>query len=107
VCVVVGTLIPDNPGTQKIFMWKLHRIESGQGWDYQLVIQLFENTLKDLYGEESWVSHKDKVKMFVTDSGSQLVKAGRILVNERGYEDHMVYLQCLIHKIHNVCEKIH
>ena len=69
--------------------------------------KFFSKTLEQIYdGKIS--ENKHKVRLYVTDGGSQLIKADKRLVSsEFNYGDHMMRLKCLVHGFHNVCEVIH
>jgi hypothetical protein len=105
VVVMIGTLIPDEPQEQKVFMWDLHWIPPNTKWDNEFVLKIFFQTLNEIY-DNKVDENKHKVRLLVTDGGSQLIKAGKRLVEEFGFGDHMFTLKCLVHGIHNVCEVI-
>ncbi len=74
-----------------------------KSWNTAEVINVFQQTLSKLYGEFWIEKSKTKLKLFVTDGGSQMVCAGKQL--KKSYPD-MLYLICFCHNLNNLCESI-
>ena len=97
VCVVIGTLRPDDAELQKQFLIDLVHVTE---WTDKQVIETFLGALVDLWGED-WVNHTHRIRLFVSDRGSQMVKAGTQLANDDLFPN-MVYVSCLCHALSNV-----
>ncbi len=101
VSIIVGTLCPDSPEQQKHFVFNYEVLEDA--WTGEKVIQLFEQTLQQLYGVLWAEKTKTKLKLFLTDGASQMVFAGKRLSKQY---PNMLFLICLCHNLHNLCETI-
>ena len=101
VSIIVGTLKPSNPHLQKQFVFDFVKLTSS--WTTSEVIKIFQNTLNELYGENWKEISQKRVKLFVSDAGSQMVSAGKKLQKE--YPS-MLFLTCLCHGLHNLCSTI-
>lgn len=114
VVVMIGTLCPDDPASQQTFMWDLHRVDSKvETWDYLKVLRIWDVTMRGIFGEseEDLANGLPRLRYFVSDGGSNLIKAANIIMDPNGYKghkycDHMLYMKCLVHGIHNVCQVI-
>lgn len=101
VSCIVGTLIPENPHLQKHFVFRFEKLNTA--WTSDEVMRIFENILRQLYGDNFVEIAKDKLKLFVCDAGSQMVSGGKMMKIK--YPS-MVFLICFCHNLHNLCETI-
>ncbi len=101
VSVIIGTLNPTNPCLQKQFVFDFVKLTTA--WTTSEVIKIFETTLNELYGNNWKEIAQKKVKLFVSDAGSQMVSGGKKLQKE--YPS-MLFLTCICHGLHNLCATI-
>lgn len=103
VTTIIGTLDPENPTEQKVFVWKFSEVKGS--WDTNAVINLFNEVVHEVYGKKWLALARDRVKLFITDGGSQMVAGAKILTQKANYPD-MTFFTCLCHAVNNLCETI-
>lgn len=103
VTTIVGTLNPENPSEQKVFVWKFSEVKGS--WDTSAVINLFMTVVHEIYGRNWLALARKHVKLFLTDGGSQMVCAAKKLTEKNSFPD-MTFFICLCHNLNNLCESI-
>lgn len=100
VCVVVGTLIPDEPDKQKVFVLDYYQVDNNK-WDTNAVVNMYLQSMRQLFGLRWYREANRRVKLFVTDGGSQMVSAAENLKMSNNFPG-LIHFTCLCHGLHNL-----
>lgn len=99
--VIVGTLMPNEPTSQQVFVWDYAEV-TGK-WDTAAVVALFQNVLNELFGENYQQRANQFVKIFVTDGGTQMTAAAKVVKSEL---PSLITFTCVLHGLHNLSGSI-
>ncbi len=102
VAVVVGTLVANQPENQKTFLLDLVNVST---WKTEDVIAVFDSSVRMLWPEEEEADNSHRLKLLVTDKGSQMIAAGFAIKRSNRFPK-MKLVFCLCHALNNFCDEI-
>ena len=100
VCFVVGTLVPNNSGLQREFLLDCAKVGE---WKTADVLRVFDQAIRKLWPGNLLAQNAHRLKLLVTDRGSQMVAAANSILARNQFPEKKV-VTCFCHRLNNLCD---